>query len=82
MSSCKSLMLSGCISMPLHFMISCLIRNATEKMSGNLEVVGSVLAVGIAHSESEGAQLLAAFMTSINDIELLYTTSGLDSWGG
>ena len=82
MSSCKSSMLSGFISMPLHFMISCLIRKATEKMSRNSEAVGSVLAVDIELSESEGAQLLAAFMTSINHIELLYTTSGLDCWGG
>ena len=82
MSSCKSSMLSGFISMPLHFMISCLIRKATEKMSRNSEAVGSVLAVDIKLSESEGAQLLPAFMASINDIELLCTTSGLACWGG
>lgn len=75
-------MFSGFISMPLHFMILCLIRKATEKMSRNSEAVGSVLAVEIELSESEGAQLLAAFMASINDKELLYKTSGLDCWGG
>ena len=82
MSSCKSSMLSGFILMPLHFMIPCLIRKATEKTSRNSEVVGSVLAVEIELSESEEAQLLAAFTTSINYIELLYRTSGLDCWGG
>ena len=82
MSSCKCSMLSGFISMPLHFMISRLIRKATEKMSRNSEAVGSVLAVEIELSESEGAQLLAALMASINDKELLYKTSGLDCWGG
>ena len=81
MSSCKFSMLSRFISMPLHFMILCL-RKATEKMSRNSEAVGSVLAVEIELSESEIAQLLAAFMASINDVELLYTTSGLDCWGG
>ena len=70
------------MSMPLHFMISCLIRKATEKMSRKSDVVGSVLAVDMELSESGRAQLVAAFMTSINDIELLYTTSGLDCWCG
>ena len=51
-------------------------------MSRNSEAVSSVLAVEIELSESEGAQLLAAFMAAINDKELLYKTSGLDCWGG
>ena len=89
MSSCKSSMLSGFPSKPLlhdifhvYFMISCLIPKATEKISRNSEVLRSVLAVYIELSEPEGAQLLAVFMTSSNNMVLLYRTSDLDCWGG
>ena len=58
--------------------LSHLNSKGVQKMSRNPEFGASVLALDIELSESERAQLLAAFMTSIKDIELLYTTSGLD----
>ena len=64
----------------LHNMKGSQRRRSIQQTS--IQVERSVLAVDIELSEPEGAQLLAAFMASINDIELLYTTSGLDCWGG